>query len=145
MVRTDSDIYKLDDLAGKNVAVQSSTQPERIFLGQGYDIIPKVKNVYSFVEMNELFAALRKGYVDACAGHEIVMREYLRQSGQKYRILDEEIIDPKLGVAFSKNKDTQKAEQLRQAMAEMLEDGTVQCILEKYGMENRVAAGGITP
>ena len=109
------------------------------------DIIPKVKNVYSFVEMNELFAALRKGYVDACAGHEIVMREYLRQSGQKYRILDEEIIDSKLGVAFSKNKDTQKAEQLRQAMAEMLEDGTVQCILEKYGMENRVAAGGITP
>ena len=145
MVRTDSDIYKLDDLAGKNVAVQSSTQPERIFLGQGYDIIPKVKNVYSFVEMNELFAALRKGYVDACAGHEIVMQEYLRQSGQKYRILDEEIIDSKLGVAFSKNKDTQKAEQLRQAMAEMLEDGTVQCILEKYGMEDRVAAGGITP
>ena len=78
--------------------------------------------------MNELFAALRKGYVDACAGHEIVMREYLRQSGQKYRILDEEIIDSKLGVAFSKNKDTQKAEQLRQAMAEMLEDGTVQCL-----------------
>ena len=141
----DSDIYKLDDLAGKNVAVQSSTQPERIFLEQGYETIPKVKNVYSFVEMNELFAALRKGYVDACAGHEIVMREYLRQSGQKYRILDEEIIDSKLGVAFSKNKDTQKAEQLRQAMAEMLEDGTVQCILEKYGMEDRVAAGGITP
>ena len=101
--------------------------------------------MYSFVEMNELFAALRKGYVDACAGHEIVMQEYLRQSGQKYRILDEEIIDSKLGVAFSKNKDTQKAEQLRQAMAEMLEDGTVQCILKEYGMEDRVAAGGITP
>lgn len=60
--------------------------------------------MYSFVEMNELFAALRKGYVDACAGHEIVMQEYLRQSGQKYRILDEEIIDSKLGVAFSKIK-----------------------------------------
>ena len=73
------------------------------------------------------------------------MREYLRQSGQKYRILDEEIIDSKLGVAFSKNKDTQKAEQLRQAMAEMLEVGTVQCFLENYGMEVRGSEGGITP
>ncbi|MFR5399935.1 MAG: substrate-binding periplasmic protein [Lachnospira sp.] len=57
MVRTDSDIYKLDDLAGKNVAVRSKyTQPEqRIFRARVAIPIPKVKNVYSFVEMNELF------------------------------------------------------------------------------------------
>ena len=40
-VNENSDIYKLSDLEGKNLAVQSTTKPEGIFLNRTDERIPK--------------------------------------------------------------------------------------------------------
>ena len=40
-VNESSDIYKLSDLEGKNLAVQSTTKPEGIFLNHTDERIPK--------------------------------------------------------------------------------------------------------
>ena len=37
-VNNDSDIYTLDDLKDKNIAVQSTTKPEDILLNGNYDV-----------------------------------------------------------------------------------------------------------
>lgn len=139
MVRADSDIYTLQDLEGKNIAVQSATHSERLFLKNE---IVDVKNVYCFSEKKEIFAALRKGYTDACAGHDSAIKEYLNQYGTEYRILDKSISISRLGIAFSKSKDTTKADLLAETIKDMLEDGTIKNILEKYGLSEQAVCGG---
>lgn len=46
-VNESSDIYKLSDLEGKNLAVQSTTKPEGIFLNRTDERIPKLGNLIS--------------------------------------------------------------------------------------------------
>ena len=46
-VNENSDIYKLSDLEGKNLAVQSTTKPEGIFLNRTDARIPKLGNLIS--------------------------------------------------------------------------------------------------
>ena len=46
-VRKDSDIHALTDLAGKRVAVQSTTKPEELFLSHTAPRIPQAEEVFS--------------------------------------------------------------------------------------------------
>lgn len=134
-VRADSGIYSLADLSGKTVAVQSTSKPEGILLGGTDSRIKDIKNVYSFVEMDDVFAALRKGYVDACAGHETAILEYMKNSDGKYRILDNSLMSVGLGVAFYKDYDNEPVAKLNEVLQEMTDDGTMADILEKYGLD----------
>ena len=43
-----------------------------------------------------IFAALRKNYVDAVAGHEYMLRVFINESDNKYRLLDESLLLSKL-------------------------------------------------
>ena len=90
-VRADSNIYALSDLSGKKVAVQSSSKPEEM-LSQKSDDIPQVSGLYCFVRTEYIFAALRKNYVDAVAGHEYMLRVFINESDDKYRLLDESLL-----------------------------------------------------
>ena len=132
LVRTDSDIYTLNDLNGKKVAVQATTKPEEIFLKRSASDIPMVESVYSFVETEEAFAALRKGYVDACASHDYRIGTYLKNALSKYRVLDQELMTSHLGVAFSKGFDSNVVQKLSAALNEMKSDGTIDGIMRKY-------------
>ena len=64
-VLKDSDIQTLSDLKNKRIAVQISSKPEEIFSKRTNDQIPKVKNIYCLLDMDEVVSALRKDYVDA--------------------------------------------------------------------------------
>lgn len=127
-----SDIYSLSDLAGKVVAVQSTTKPEGIILDQLNQSVPEVKNVFSFAERAYINPALIKGYVDAIAAHEISLATYMRDYGVTYRILDEPLLEVGLGAAFDKNDARGIDVELSRAFKEMHEDGTMEKILSKY-------------
>ena len=131
-VRADSKIYRLSDLGGREVAVEATTQPEKMFLEHTADEIPAVGQVYSFTKPEEAFAALRKGYVDACAGHEMLLMSYCKNAKEHYRILNQPLMISDLGVAFSKEYDSTVVETLSAALAEMKEDGTIDRIVERY-------------
>ena len=60
----DSGIENLADLKGKRVAVQVTSKPEYILSNTN---TPQVGVLYSMSTMEELYASLRKGYVDAIA------------------------------------------------------------------------------
>ena len=66
-VNKNSDIYKLTDLEGKNLAVQSTTKPESIFLNRTDERIPKLGNLISLGHRELIYTFLGKGYVDAAA------------------------------------------------------------------------------
>ena len=109
-VNENSDIYKLSDLEGKNLAVQSTTKPEGIFLNR----------------------FLGKGYVDAVAAHEESVVQYMKDYDVSFRILEEPLMITGIGVAFAKDDDRGICEQMDQTLEEMRQDGTSLKIIGKY-------------
>ena len=144
VVRADSEIYSLQDLAGKRVAVQATTKPESIFLERPEpDRLPQVGDLYSFSTMEEVYSAIRKDFVDAIAGHESAMKLFVEESPENWRILDQGLIVSALGVAFLKGTNESHSAQLTAVLQEMQEDGTTEKIIEKYGLNpDKVLRGG---
>lgn len=139
VVRDDSGIYELSDLNGMRIAVQNSSKPEELFLNHQVDGVERVQSVYSFASMDEVFAALNKGYVEAGAGHETAYRSFMSNHADTYRVLEQELLRVGLGVAFSNEDGRDLAEQLDAVLAEMKEDGTVADILTGYGLDAEAA------
>ena len=131
-VRKDSNIDTLSDLAGKRVAVQSTTKPEEIFLSHTDPRIPELREVFSLQNRELIYPFLSKGYVDAIAAHETAILQYMADYGLEYRILDEPLLTVGLGVAFAK-ADTRGLERaLSDVFAQMRADGTMERIIGKY-------------
>ncbi len=141
-VRSDSSIKTFSDLAGKVVAVMSSTKPESIFLENKDSRLPSVKNVYSMENMNLVFSALQLGYADAAAGHETVVRQYIDTTPGEYRLLDESLLSASIGIAFGKDRNNDISNELSRVLTEMENDGTLGNILEEYGVSAKSADGG---
>ena len=141
VVNAASNIYSLSDLGGMRVAVQNGSKPESIFLTNAIKDV-SVYKVYSFTNIANVFSALKNGYVDACAGHETAYRDYIKNTEGSYRILDEALLTAKLGVAFEKHTDREKAEKLSAVLEEMRADGTIRKILEQYDLDVDFALNG---
>ena len=127
-VNNDSDIYTLDDLKDKNVAVQSTTKPEDILLNGNYD----VGNLISLNHRELIFTFLQKGYVDAIGAHEESIIQYMKDYNADFRILEEPLMRVGIGVAFSKNDKRDLCEKLDKTLKEMRKDGTSKKIIGKY-------------
>ncbi len=136
VVRADSDIDTLQDLAGKRVAVQATSKPEAIFLERPEpDRVPQVGEVYCFSTMEEVYSAIRKDFADAVAGHESAMKIFVDESPQNWRILDQELMLSDLGVAFLKGTNESLSARLTAVLQEMQQDGTTASIVKKYGLD----------
>lgn len=140
-VQRDGTIQSLADLKGKRVAVQATTKSEDVLLKMEDPRIPNVKEVYSFSTMEELYASLRKGYVDAIAGHESALRTFVESDPDSYRLLEESLYVSELGVAFRKGDHEDLAKQLTQTFEEMKADGFIRKVVQTYGLDAERALG----
>lgn len=131
-VRADSVIHTLADLAGRRVAVQSTTKPEEILLAHTDPRIPAIGELISLPNRELIYPFLAKGYVDAIAAHETAVLQGIKDLELDYRILDESLLDVGIGVAFAKDDTRGIAEALSATLAEMRRDGTAEKILGKY-------------
>ena len=129
------DIQSLSDLAGKRIGVQATTKAESLFLGEISSLLPEVKQVNSFETTEDMFAALRKGYVDAVAGHEALVAKWTNLDESSYRVLAESPYSSELGVAFAKDTHEDLAVQLTQTLEDMKQDGTIGRVAEKFGLD----------
>ncbi len=132
VVRGESGIYRLSDLNGKTISAQANTKPEEILLKRGNIRLPQPQEILSFETLNLAFSALQTGYSDAVVGHKIALKRYIDTSHGRYRILDETLISTSLGVAFYKDGDKDLAEKTDKTIKEMITDGTVGDIVDKY-------------
>ena len=130
----DSDIETLSDLDDMRVSVQLSSKPEEIFLDKASENIPNVKTVYSLLTIDEAVTAMKRGYTDACAGHEDALRVELERSDTSYRFLDGCLMRSQIGVAFYKDGDAGIRDELDRALSQLKESGALSRILEKYGV-----------
>lgn len=145
-VRADSNIHELADLAGKRIGVQATTKGEGLFLGKIPSDLPAAGQVSSYAITGDMFAALRKGYVDAICGHEALVAGWVAgwvgTETIAYRLLDESPLQTELGVAFAKGTHAELSLALTQTLEQMQYDGTMGQILEKYGIDAQKAMGG---
>lgn len=140
-VRADSNIHELADLAGKRIGVQATTKAEGLFLGKIPSDLP-AGQVSSYATTDDMFAALRKGYVDAICGHEALVTGWIGTETIAYRLLDESPLKTELGVAFAKGTHAELSVALTRTLEQMQYDGTMGQILEKYGVNAQKAMGG---
>lgn len=131
-VRQDSAIQTLADLAGKRVAVQSTTKPEELFLTHTDPRIPRVAEVFSLQDRELIYPYLSKGYADALAAHETAILQCMSDYSLDYRILDEPLLTVGLGVAFARTDQRGLDKELSQTFEEMRADGSLEQIVGRY-------------
>ena len=131
-VNMESDIYSLEDLEGKTIAVQTTTRPEKIFLSKTDERIPAIRSLIALQKRELIYPFLSKGYADALAAHETAIRQYMEDYNIKFRILDEPLETVGLGVAFDKNDDRGIEKQLTEILNQMRNDGTEKKIISRY-------------
>lgn len=142
VVPENSDITKISDLAGKTLACQATGKVDEIFsAADGTDGVPVLSGLYCFESFDLAFAALRKDYADAVAGHETALVDFMNDLTGEYRVLDEPLVEVELGVAFGKGDERGIRERLTATLNEMAADGTTAAIVGRYGIaSDRVTA-----
>ena len=131
-VNENSDIYKLSDLKGKKLAVQSTTKPEGIFLKREDKRIPKLGTLISMEHRELIYTFLGTGYADAVGAHEESIIQYMKDYDARFRILAEPLMTVGIGVAFAKNDTRGLCRELDKTLNEMNKDGTSVKIIGKY-------------
>ncbi len=131
-VQKDSDIQTLADLAGKRIAVQTTTKPEELFLSHTDPRLPQVAEVFSMQNRELVYPYLSKGYADAIAAHETAILQCMADYDLEYRILDEPLLTVGLGVAFARTDERGLDQELSRTFEEMRADGTMEQILSVY-------------
>lgn len=123
VVTPDSDITCKADLAGKTVSVQTGTTAEEYCMENGYEVL-------AFAANNDAAAALTSGKAAAWVVDNEVGVALAAQQGLV--VLDEAMTSEPYAFAFA--KDSALTAQFDEALGELLADGTVAAIFEKYGV-----------
>lgn len=131
-VNKDSNIYTIEDLWDKTVAVQAASKPEEMFLNMEDSRIPRIRSLLSMKNRELTYPMLSKGYADALAVNEVIINQYMKDYNMQFRILDEALDTVGLGVAFDKNDKRDIDRRLTDILINMRDDGTEKEILEKY-------------
>ena len=143
VVKAESEIQTLQDLKGKRVAVQATTKAEDLFLHNIASDLPQMEQVNCFSTTNELYAALRKNYVDAIAGHEAMLGSLVQDGKGIYRMLEESPYKSELGIAFKKETHAELAADLTETLKEMQDECVTKEIVTKYGLDaDKILPGG---
>ena len=131
-VANNSSIFSYADLAGKMIAVQSTTKPEEIILNDVDNKFPDSLKVLSMEDRSVQYAALDCGYVDAIAAHKAAILQYMKDYNSDFRFLEETLLSTGIGVAFSKYDDRGINTALNGVLKDMKEDGTLEKIISQY-------------
>ena len=130
VVRADSDIKSLADLAGKKVATQAGSSGK-----EAIDDTPAFKeSLGEVVEVKDYLTALmdlESQGVDAVVMDLLVANYLIRREGRPFRILEEGLAPEEYGIGVRKG-DAELAGQIWSTLLEMGADGTVRRLSEKW-------------
>jgi polar amino acid transport system substrate-binding protein len=131
VVKADSDIASLDDLAGKTVVTQVDSAALEVLEGDQADLAATFGSLDTRAEYNTAFLELESGAVDAVACDLSIAQFQMAGNPDKYVMLDDYLSEEHYAVGF-KLGNTQMAEAVQATLEEMDADGTVKELCEKY-------------
>ena len=136
IVKQNSSIKAIKDLAGKTVGVQTDT-PVQKALSKGGDCVKIGSTFKQLVVMpnyNQAVMDLDSGAVDAVALDVGVAKKKMSDLPGKFRMLSEIIMTETYGVGFKKGNEELK-NQVEDVLRELADDGTMKILAGKYGIE----------
>lgn len=131
LVRADSGIESIDDLAGKTVGVQQGTTGETYTTENA----PDDTEIIRYPSDGELWPAIQAGNIDAILQDQPVNIEHERADAT-YTIVEEYDTDESYGFAFAKDEKADLIEAVNTALQELRDDGTYQEIYDTYFTAN---------
>ena len=138
VVKADSAINSLSDLADKNVEVQKeSSAAEALEDGDGAALKATFKAYTEVADYNTALMDLESGAVDAVIMDSGVAEYKITSENKAFRLLDESIANEQYGVGFAKG-NTELRDKVNQALHELVADGTVEKISTKWFGSNIV-------
>jgi polar amino acid transport system substrate-binding protein len=140
VVREDSNVKKLDDLAGKVVAVQSDSSGLTALTSKDNNdknlaLAASFKELQQVADYNTAFMNLESGAVQAIVLDIGVAKYQVNSRGDKFKILEDKLSTEQYGVGF-KLGNTSLRDKVQETLYEMVADGTLGAIADKYSKYN---------
>lgn len=142
IVRSDSGITELSQLAGKIVAVQSDSSALAALTSEDATeenkaLCASLAELQQVGDYNSAFLNLESGAVNAICMDIGVANYEIASRGSGYVMLEERLSSEEYGIGFRLG-NTEVRDQVQTALLEMLADGTFEEIAEKWGLEDSV-------
>ena len=133
VVRADSGISSLEDLAGKTVLTQVDSAAEAVLNGDKADLTATFASLDTIGDYNTAFMQLEAGAVDAVAC-DLSIAQYQLTGKDIYVQLDEELSKENYAVGFKKG-DQALADVVTATLKDMTDDGFIEQLCEKYAKD----------
>lgn len=142
IVRSDSGIQTLADLAGKVVAVQADSSALAALTGEDASeenvaLAESFADLQQVGDYNSAFMNLDSGAVDAVCMDIGVANYEIKSRGDKFIMLKERLSSEKYAIGF-KLGNTELRDQVQATLLEMLADGTFEQIATEWGLEDSI-------
>lgn len=131
VVKKDKGIASLGDLAGKTVITQVDSAALDVLEGDKADLAATFGSLETIGEYNTAFMQLESGAVDAVACDLSIAQYQMSAKPDAYVMLDEALSSEHYAVGFKKG-DTALADTVNKTLKEMVADGTVEQLCDKY-------------
>lgn len=131
VVKADSGIAGFDDLAGKFVITQVDSAALDVLEGDKADLAATFDSLETIGDYNTAFMQLESGAVDAVACDLSIAQYQMSAKPDAYTQLDEALSSEHYAVGF-KQGDTELADTVNATLKEMVADGTVEELCDKY-------------
>jgi polar amino acid transport system substrate-binding protein len=123
VVKTNSQVNSLKDLAGKTVGTQEGSSSV-----EAIDDTPAFKsslrNIVMYKDFLTALMDLDVGGIDAVVIDLVLANDNINRSGKPFRILNETLEDEEFGIGF-RSKDKALADKVWETLVSMAKDGTV--------------------
>lgn len=143
VVSEKSGIKTFSDLKNKVVGVQAASAAEGLFdKGESQEKLGKTfKKLSPFADYNTAFTELKSGSIDALAIDVGVANYQLEERGEGFVILEEVLNSEQYGIGFKKG-NTELMEKVNADLKELNENGTVEKLAKKYGIDTNMICIG---
>lgn len=131
MVKADSDIAALADLAGKTVGTQVDSAALEVLEGDQADLMATFAALEQRSDYNTAALELEAGALDALACDLSIAAYQMSQNSGTFKVLDEQLSAEHYAVGFKLDNQA-LADAVTATLQEMAADGTAEALCEKY-------------
>lgn len=149
IVKADSAIHKLSDMAGKIVAVQADSSALAAFTGEDATdenkaLCESFQDLQQVGDYNSAFMNLESGMVDAICMDIGVAKYQIESRGDAFRMLEESVSSEQYGIGFKKGNDTLR-DTVQNTLFAMSEDKTFETIAKEWGLTDCICLEEYVP
>ncbi len=133
VVKSDSNISKLDDLKSKVVITQTESAALEVLEGDQKSVADTFSRLDTISDYNNAFMQLDSGAVDAVACDLSIASYQLSANSSKYKVLDESLSSENYAVGFKNdNEGKDLAEKVTSSLKELYSNGKIKELCAKY-------------